>query len=917
MRRREAVHPSVRLGLAILLWLLPILNAGAATTTIYPDTLAVREKRLVITPAMQPSRKTIGIALSGGGANGMAQIGVLKAFEEAGIEIDFITGTSIGAIIGGLYSAGYSPAELEKFALSTPWQSLLSLEGPDLRSSTFIERQKIRDRATIAIRFDDLKLIIPRSLSSAQMLTRTLDLLALNAPYHPRQSFDDLPIPFRAVTTDLVSGERVTLADGSLSEAMRASSTVPVIFEPVEIDEYRLADGGLVANLAVDELEKAGVDYRIAVDTRGSMYTVADDIDIPWKAADQAMSILIELQYPGQLSRADIVIAPDLSDHTALDFSNTEAVIQAGYESGKTLAATILTSTTPEKGPRTPFQGYTRSLVIEGVAKEHASCYHQAGELIRSSATIEDALQNLLKTDLFTRARAVRDTEKKNVIFLVTPLPRFDRVKIHGTDKTISEHEASACFAGLSGKAYTNAGGTRALENLLRLYRDKGLSLVGIDSVAVNGTTLDITLSEGNTGRIITTRNRGITKKIPIERELKIATGTPLLLEKAEKSIDNLVSTGAFNRVSLDVLATPKNSGIAPDLQLKLNEKPPSVLRLGLRYDQTYKTQALFDYRNENLRGTTNSLGGWAKISEFDNRVNMEYYIPRMGSTNLTFMSKLHYNHLQREMRTPFFSKNFLAPSDDSYSRYSIQRYGATSAFGASLSRQSRFLVDLMVENTRVTTKETEQLFEESNLTTGSIAAEFTLDSRNASQQATSGRYTHLFYKLTPGTINDTQYWQLSGSHEENFSINSATSGQLDLHVGTSSSMVPFADNFFIGGAGSPHGTPFIGLKENDLIGRNMVVFGSSLRYHPGIDIIFPSTFQLYYNMGQAWETNREFSFSSMIHGLGAGLSWKTPVGPANFTAGKAFTLNGAGKHEDGSLRFAESVFYFSLGHEF
>jgi len=916
LRRREAARPTLRWGLVILLWLLLPLNAGATRTTIYPDTLDIREKRLVIKPAMRPSRKTIGIALSGGGANGMAQIGVLKAFEEAGIDIDFITGTSIGAIIGGLYSAGYSPAELEAFALTTPWQSLLSLEGPDLRSSTFIERQKIRDRATLAIRFDDLKLIIPRSLSSAQMLTRTLDLLTLNALYHPQQSFDDLPVPFRAVTTDLVSGERVTLADGSLSEAMRASSTVPVIFEPVEIDDYRLADGGLVANLAVDELEKAGVGYRIAVDTRGSMYTVADDIDIPWKAADQAMSILIELQYPGQLSKADIVIAPDLKDNTALDFSNTEAVIQAGYESGKTLAATILAATDPKMGQQTPFEGYTRSLIIEGVAKQHASGYHQASELIRSSSTIEDALQHLLKTDLFTHARAVRDSGKKNVTFFVTPLPRFEKVKLHGTNP-LPEKEIVSCFDEISGKAYTNAEGTQALENLLRLYRAKGLSLVSIESVEIDSNTLNVRLSDGNTGRIVTAQNRGITKKIPIQRELKIETGTPLLLDKAERSIDNLVSTGAFNRVSLDVLANPENSSITPDLQLKLDEKPPSVLRLGLRYDQTYKAQALFDYRNENLSGTTNSLGGWAKISESDNSVNLEYYIPRMGSTNLTFMSKLHYNHLQREMRTPVFSKNFLAPSDDDYSRYSIQRYGATSSFGASLSRQSRFLVDLMVENTRVMTNETEQLFNESNQTTGSLAAEFTLDSRNASQQATSGRYTHLFYKLTPGTINDTQYWQLSGSHEENFSINSETSGQLNLHIGTSSSMLPFADNFFIGGAGSPHCTSFIGLKENDLIGRNMMVFGSSLRYHPGIDIIFPSTFQLYYNMGQVWETNREFSISSMIHGLGAGLSWKTPVGPANFTAGKAFRIDGAEEHEDGSLRFTESVFYFSLGHEF
>ena len=222
---------------------------------------------------MRPARKSVGLALSGGGANALSQIGVLRALEEEGVEVDFIAGTSMGAIIGGLYSSGYSPDELENIVSVLPWQSILSFHNDSSRSNIFLEQQRIRDRASIAIRFEKLKLLIPKALNSAQAMTSTLDLLVLNALYHSGGDFSTLPVSFRAVSTDLVSGTRITLASGSLSEAMRASSTVPILFEPVRRDRYQLVDGGLVANLPVDELASFKTGFKIAVDTHGSMYS--------------------------------------------------------------------------------------------------------------------------------------------------------------------------------------------------------------------------------------------------------------------------------------------------------------------------------------------------------------------------------------------------------------------------------------------------------------------------------------------------------------------------------------------------------------------------------------------------------------------------------------------------------------------
>lgn len=212
-KKRSSPRSVLLMPAALLLTCILLLPArpfplyASGVSIVFPDTLSTPFKRFSLKPFMRPARKTVGVALSGGGANGIAQIGVLKALDEERIPVDYIAGTSMGAIIGGLYSCGYSPADLEKIAETLPWQSVLSIREENPRARIFLEQQRIRDRSTIAIRFDKLKLMIPKSLSSAQALTGTLDLLILNGVYHSWQDFNSLPVQFRAVSTDLISGK--------------------------------------------------------------------------------------------------------------------------------------------------------------------------------------------------------------------------------------------------------------------------------------------------------------------------------------------------------------------------------------------------------------------------------------------------------------------------------------------------------------------------------------------------------------------------------------------------------------------------------------------------------------------------------------------------------------------------------------
>ncbi len=903
----------------------PVARAAESVSTIYPDTLTTAVHRFLLRPYMRPARKTVGIALSGGGANALSQIGVLKALEEKGVPVDYIAGTSMGAIIGGLYSAGYTPDELEKISESLPWQSIISVSNGYARSNIFLEQQQIRDRASIAIRFDKLKLLMPKSLSSSQPITSTLDILALNSIYSA-EDFTTLPVNFRAVSTDLVSGRRITLSSGSLSEAMRASSTIPILFEPIVREGYQLVDGGLVANLPVDELDTLHAGYKIAVDTHGSMYANSGEIDLPWKAADQAMGILTKIQYPAQLDKADIIITPDLGNHKATDFSDIRNLVAAGYAKGRLLADTIQRSITLKGRDRSlpSVEHYAKSVQFPSDNPFFTEHYRAVQGMVRSSSNLQSTLQELLSTDLFTRVYAELDQRRKKVVFHLDPLPEITAISVtDGPPEAVAPKEIEACFKPLTGRIYTNSEATRALESLVKHYRQKGFSLVSIERITLREGTLAVKLSSGKPDSLDIRRDRNMTGLTAITREIKIERATPLHLDRAEESVNNLYETGAFNRVSIS--AHPRKSAEGESssiIRFSLDEKPSSVMRLGLRYDETNDAQFLLDFRNENLGGTTGSIGGWMKTSSKNNLLNLEFSIPRIGPSHLTLSSRIFYDQHLLENRDIVFSKEFFGSRSSYSENYGIQKYGISSAFGTRIQKNGQFMVDMTLQNSQSFSSDNSHgRLSTSNFTMFCLGTQLTLDSRNSAEQASSGSYTNLRYSLTSPVLDiEELFWQTSGIHEENIRLGKQTTLRLSGVFGLSSSSAPLAEKFFLGGPGNGYSKRFIGLKECDLPGNNIASAGVSLNYSPSFAVIFPTTAALHYNLGNAWEKREEISFSSLLHGIGASLMWETPLGPAELTLSKAFALKpveGNGGTSSSSIRFSDTLLYFSIGHDF
>ncbi len=881
-------------------------NDAASITLVYPDTLKISQNRYALFHAMRPARKTIGVALSGGGANGLAQIGVLKAFDEAGISVDYIAGTSMGAIIGGLYSCGYTTVDLEKIAQTIPWKSFISLNSDYSRSNIFLEQQRIRDRASIAIRLKNLKLIIPRALNSAQKMTQTLDLLALNALYHAADDFSSLPVNFKAVTTDLVSGKRITLHAGSLSEAMRASSTVPILSEPVVKDDYHLVDGGLVANLPVDELTTFKADYKIAVDTHGSMYASGQELDLPWKAADQAMGILTASQYPAQRAQADIVVIPDLNNHKATDFSNINNLIQAGYAKGKVLVNSIISSIKLQ-----PRRGITITHFTKTAQYQHQNPELQpiVDEILLNATDLNGTLQQLLATDLFTSVYASVDSKKKQVLFHLSPLPAIQSVVFSGDAPVLSPVEIADCFDSVMKPLYTNSDGTSALESCITTYRKKGYSLVVIEKSTVENGILQVTLSSGKPQNIEIRQNKNVTKITPITREIKVDTTKALQLSKADESINNLYDTGVFNRISL-FATLPNQTSPRTTLNFSLEEKPSTVLRLGLRYDETNNAQILVDLRNENFGGNTSSLGGWVKAGKKSLQANLEFSMPRIGASHLTFANRIFYDqHLFEHEEMSEMVMN-----------YGIEKYGFSQAIGTRIRKNGQFLVDMTVQNTQSYTDDNMNgELNTDNRTILSVGTQFIHDSRDNALIPTSGSYSSIRYALTTELIdNEELFWQASGNHEENLRLLNRTTLQLSGLFGISSHGVPLSEKFFLGGAGTTYSQRFFGMKESALPCNNMAAAGVQLGYKPSFDILFPASLFLHYNIGNSWNKMESISTSSLLQGIGTSIIWETPLGPARFAVSKLLPLSEQSETgEKLSSRFTDTLLYFSIGHNF
>nr|WP_315179138.1 patatin-like phospholipase family protein [uncultured Flavobacterium sp.] len=277
--------------------------------------------------SQEQKKPKIGLVLSGGGAKGFAHIGVLKVLEEAGVKIDYIGGTSMGAVIGGLYASGYNASQIDSIFQATNFNELLNDFIP--RSSKNFYEKRNDELYALVLPFNKLKIGIPEALSKGMYNYNLLSRITRNVRHI--RDFNKLPIPFLCIGTNIETGEQVLLNKGNLAQAMIASSAFPSLFSPVEIDGKLLVDGGVINNYPIEEVRKLGAEIIIGVD-------VQDDL-LDRNQLKDATRILVQITNLQSIERmkknvkqTDVYIKPDIKNYGVVSFDKGKEIIRKGEE---------------------------------------------------------------------------------------------------------------------------------------------------------------------------------------------------------------------------------------------------------------------------------------------------------------------------------------------------------------------------------------------------------------------------------------------------------------------------------------------------------------------------------------------------------------------------------------------------------
>src|SRR5579864_3877847 len=307
--------------------------------TISPLSQAQDRSADIAQSSAQPTgRPRIGLALSGGGAMGLAEIGVIQWLEENHIPVDRIAGTSMGSIIGAMYATGMSPAEIQTFAEKIDWDQAF-LREPTFSDLSYRRKQDRREfliSAALGLRHS---LRGPNGFNSGQGVGLLLDRIAF--PESGAASLDDLPIPFRCVATDMLSGEGVVLRDGPLAQAVRASMAIPGVFTPVEVRGRVLADGGMVQNIPVETVLAMHADAVIAIELRLPPGTTTQ-LETITGVLRRAVDVMIGQNERHSLELAKATVTIGTGSFEMTDYTHVKELVNLGYKSASEQSAALL-----------------------------------------------------------------------------------------------------------------------------------------------------------------------------------------------------------------------------------------------------------------------------------------------------------------------------------------------------------------------------------------------------------------------------------------------------------------------------------------------------------------------------------------------------------------------------------------------
>jgi len=892
----------------ILFFLIPFIINHSSAQTEHVIKLKTRTERLPFglteeAPIINPR---IGLALSGGGARGFSQIGVIKALEESGIRVDLIAGTSIGSIVGGFYSSGYSVAELDSVANNTNWADLLSIGGSTSRTELFIDQKVTEDRAIFTLRLDGLKPILPTSFNEGVKFSNYLTLQTLLAPVHANDSFDDLLVKFRAVCTDLVSGNPIIIGGGSLGRAMRASSSVTFFLSPVKRDNLTLVDGGLVENIPVKTVKGMGADIVIAVNTTSPLHKL-DDLEVPWLVVDQTVSIPMKRLDKEMLSDADIVIVPNIENSSATDFANIDTLIIKGYNSALThiqkIKAKIDSFTI---GQIKPEFFYSRNIIFDRDTSRLINSFcnkYSSADSISNSTILLDIL-TLYKTGLFEdiQVNIIQHKDSTNLKFVYVPAVVIKSISIV-SGNGIEKSKIDSILNHLIGQAYRTREIVNNVIEVLKYYRRNGYLLAKCTGVEFEKTTghLQVFFNDGIISKVIIDAN---TNETVIKREFPIIAGDYFSYDIVKAGLTDLRSTGLFNDIILSVTETAEGN----TLKLSLKERVSSLLKVGFLANDNYKAQLGLDFRDVNLFGDGTEVGLFLFGGAGNRAYILEHVAHRVFDTYLTYKINAYYkfNDIGVYERTTSATKRTFTSTKTGEYRQIF--YGASLSIGTQIEKFGKLIFTGKYQIDKVKNIEDSPV-EPHKTKIVSLKIGATIDSRNKFPYPDEGLYFDGCYETAQSFLGgDEGFILVAMDFRHLFKLSKSHVFASRIHIGFGDKTLPLSEQFTLGGQYT-----FFGAHEDEFRGRQIALASLMYQIKLPFKIFFDTYLWFRYDLGATWKVQELIRFKDLKHGIGGTVSFDTPIGPADFSIGRSFLLRK--DLPENPLSWGDILFYFSIGH--
>ena len=840
----------------------------------------------------QPKSLKIALVLSGGGARGLAHLGVLKALEENQIPLDLIIGSSIGSVIGGFYAAGYHADDLINLFRHIDWQDLFTDETQ--RTHLFWSQKTYPRRHLLELRFDKGIPYIPSSLSPGQKIFDIIYRHLLDANFQSANNFDNLRIPFRAIATDLISGKRVVLDNGDLAEAISGSMAVPLLFAPVELNGMWLADGGIRDNLPVDVAKDNGANLTMAVDVTAPLRS-PQQMKSPWQIADQVTTIMVQEEIQQMRNMADILISPRVTGYSSGDFTQVDSLILAGYRATAVMIDSIKKSIKRIQenfwGDNYRF-GLVSNVSITGLESTPADSL--------KNFLIANEQKELRLYDIYQDLSFLYQTgDFENVYAMVQGTPSTVSVNYVVKENPVVQHLIIETNR-INPDSLFNEGYLSHLNRPLnfnhlflqinaflnRLFT-AGYSLARIVEVSYQPEwkILRIRVDEGLIDKI-EIRGNLVTKNRIIFREIVLEQGKLFRSIEAIESIQNIYSTGLFDRVTMNVVRNSTSNSII----FRVKEKKYLLMRLGLNASLERKAKAFVELAEDNLFGQEIKTSFIGMIGDLDKLAEFKLYSVRLLKTYLTYRFSLYYQE-----RWDRFYQQYIH-SDD----YMTIRRGLNFVLGQQIARLGSITAEFRWDNVSI---HSEQSFfpNADNYRIRTFTIRSVVDKRDKLPFPDKGIYNRWFWETGNKNIfgGSSSFTRFSVNLEGYYPLSRFLNYRIKTTAGVGDLTVPFSEFFTLGGM-----MDFPGLYEKEKFGRQLVFLQNELRYAFSWNLPINMYLGVNFNLGAIRESMEEpLQRKDFFTSWGVYLALNSLIGPVQLMYG--------------NLTNIRDIIYFSIGYEF